>query len=64
MSNWGKGIANNNIGWGQGSLNNNISWGNVHSNSYSGDTFLNPATVLTLNGKVLNINNKVLKYGT
>lgn len=39
MSDWGKGVSNNNIGWGQGS-NNAIGWGSQYASSWSGDTDL------------------------
>jgi hypothetical protein len=39
MSEWGKGVINNNIGWGQG-FNNPINWGAVYANSYNGQTVL------------------------
>lgn len=65
MSNWGKEHENNSIDWGQGS-DNTIGWGIVYDESYSGDTVLNPepkitASVLVLNGKVLNIDNQLIK---
>lgn len=40
MSNWGKGVANNNIGWGQSATNNDIDYGISYFTSYSGDTLL------------------------
>jgi hypothetical protein len=39
MSDWGKGVTNNEIGWGQGS-SNNIGWGSAYGDSWSGDTDL------------------------
>jgi hypothetical protein len=39
MSDWGKGVTNNQIGWGQGS-SNDIGWGSAYADSWSGDTDL------------------------
>ena len=61
MSEWGKGVINNNIGWGKG-FDNNIGWGSVYAISYSGETIISEV-VNSLDLIVSNFKARVLADG-
>jgi hypothetical protein len=60
MSEWGKGVLNNNIGWGQG-FNNTINWGAIYASSYRGQTVI--SEILNLQSIIDNFKIRVANDG-